>query len=152
MHHPHNIQLLQYILSSYHSKEKRKTPTSCIKVSHDSISPGRRSMTGQLDCQPEWPEGSILGRCLYLFPVVLAKKILPHIISCCCCSVTQSCPALCNPIDCSMPGSSVLHCLLEFASAHYKTTHNFVISLTHSFIHFSTIYLRLPFARHCLVL
>ena len=22
----------------------------------------------------------------------------------CCCSVTQSCPSLCNPVDCSMPG------------------------------------------------
>ena len=27
----------------------------------------------------------------------------------CCCSVTQSCPALCNPMDCSMPGFPVLH-------------------------------------------
>jgi len=25
-----------------------------------------------------------------------------------CCSVTKSCPALCNPMDCSTPGSSVL--------------------------------------------
>ena len=33
----------------------------------------------------------------------------------CCCSVTKSCPALCDPMDCSTPGSSVLHHLLEFA-------------------------------------
>ena len=26
---------------------------------------------------------------------------------CCCCPVTQSCPALCDPRDCSLPGSSV---------------------------------------------
>ena len=26
---------------------------------------------------------------------------------CCCCSVTQSCPTLCDPRDCSLPGSSV---------------------------------------------
>ena len=32
----------------------------------------------------------------------------------CCCSVTQSCPTFCDVMDCSMPGSSVLH-LLEFA-------------------------------------
>ena len=25
----------------------------------------------------------------------------------CCCSVTQSCPTLCDPMDCSLPGSSV---------------------------------------------
>ena len=31
----------------------------------------------------------------------------------CSCSFTKSCPTLCNPIDCSMPGSSVLHYLPE---------------------------------------
>ena len=31
------------------------------------------------------------------------------------CSVTKACPALCNPLACSMPGFPVLHCLLEFA-------------------------------------
>ena len=34
--------------------------------------------------------------------------------SCCCCSVAKSCPTVCSPTDCSTPGSSVLHCLLEF--------------------------------------
>ena len=29
-----------------------------------------------------------------------------------------SCPTLCNPMDCSMPDSSVLHYLLEFAQIH----------------------------------
>ena len=29
-------------------------------------------------------------------------------------SVTQPCPTLCNPMDCSMPGFPVLHCLPEF--------------------------------------
>ena len=33
-------------------------------------------------------------------------------------SVTQSCSTLCDPMDCSTPGSSVLHCLLEFAQTH----------------------------------
>ena len=33
-------------------------------------------------------------------------------------SVTQSCPTLCNPIDCSMPGLPVHHRLLEFAQTH----------------------------------
>ena len=32
-----------------------------------------------------------------------------------CCSVTQLCLALCDPMDCSMQGFPVLHCLLEFA-------------------------------------
>ena len=34
------------------------------------------------------------------------------------CSVTKSCPNLCDPMDCSTPGFPVLHCLLEFAHTH----------------------------------
>ena len=34
------------------------------------------------------------------------------------CSVTSSCSTLCDPIDCSTPGFSVLHYLLEFAQTH----------------------------------
>ena len=37
---------------------------------------------------------------------------------CCCCSATKPCPTLCDPMDCSTPGFSVLHDLLEFAQAH----------------------------------
>ena len=33
----------------------------------------------------------------------------------CCCLVTKSCPTLCDPMDCSIAGSSVLHHLLELA-------------------------------------
>ena len=29
--------------------------------------------------------------------------------------ITQSCLILCDPMDCSTPGSPILHCLLEFA-------------------------------------
>ena len=36
----------------------------------------------------------------------------------CCCSVTKSCPFLCDPMDCSMPGFPVLHHLPEFAQTH----------------------------------
>ena len=34
------------------------------------------------------------------------------------CSVTQLCPALCDPMDCSTPGSPVLRHLLELAQTH----------------------------------
>ena len=42
----------------------------------------------------------------------------PHCIprSYCCCSVAKSCPVLCNPMDCSMPG--FLCCLPECAQTH----------------------------------
>ena len=35
-----------------------------------------------------------------------------------CCSVAQSCPTLCNPMDCSRPGFPVYHHLPEFAQTH----------------------------------
>ena len=37
---------------------------------------------------------------------------------CCCCSVTQSCPTLCDPMGCSTPAFPVLHHLLELAQTH----------------------------------
>ena len=40
---------------------------------------------------------------------------IPH---CCRCSVPQSCPTLCDPMDCSTPGFPVLHSLLEFIQTH----------------------------------
>ena len=36
----------------------------------------------------------------------------------CCCSVAQSCPTLCNPMDSSTPGFPVLHHLPDFAQVH----------------------------------
>ena len=38
----------------------------------------------------------------------------PHQFS----SLAQLCPTLCNPMDCSMPGFPVLHCLPELAQTH----------------------------------
>ena len=37
---------------------------------------------------------------------------------CCCCSVTQSCLTLCDPLDCSTPGLPAPCHLLEFAQVH----------------------------------
>ena len=48
----------------------------------------------------------------------LGVKMLDLPILCCCFSVTKLCPTLCNSMDCSMPGSSALHYLLEFAPIH----------------------------------
>ena len=36
----------------------------------------------------------------------------------CCCSVAQSCPTLCDPMDCSVPGFPVHHQLPKFAQTH----------------------------------
>ena len=40
------------------------------------------------------------------------------VTDCCCCSVIKLCLALWDSIDYSTPGSSVLHCLPEFARIH----------------------------------
>ena len=42
-------------------------------------------------------------------------KLALNSFTVCCCSVAQSCLTLYDPMDCSMPGFPVLHCLLEFA-------------------------------------
>ena len=39
-------------------------------------------------------------------------------LGCCCCSVAQSCPTLCDPMNCSTPGFPVLHHLPEFVQTH----------------------------------
>ena len=36
----------------------------------------------------------------------------------CCCSVSQSCPTLCDPMDCSTPGFPVFHHLQELVHTH----------------------------------
>ena len=36
-----------------------------------------------------------------------------------CCSVAESCPTLCDPVNCSRPGFSVLHYLLEFVAQRF---------------------------------
>ena len=41
-----------------------------------------------------------------------------HILSVQFSSVAQSCPTLCNPMNCSMPGLPVHHQLLEFTQTH----------------------------------
>ena len=40
------------------------------------------------------------------------------LFDCCCCSVTQSCPTLCDPMDCSTPSFPVLHYLPEISQSY----------------------------------
>ena len=41
-----------------------------------------------------------------------------YLLYCCCCSVSQSCLTICDPMDCSMPGCPVLHYHPELAQTH----------------------------------
>ena len=55
-----------------------------------------------------------------------------------CCSAAQSCPTVCDPKDCSMPGFPVLHHLLELAQTHVHWVRD-AIQPSHSlFIPFSS--------------
>ena len=49
-----------------------------------------------------------------------ARFCSPPLSPGCCCSVTKSCPALCNTMDCSTPGFPVLHYLWELAQIHVQ--------------------------------
>ena len=50
--------------------------------------------------------------------VMLGFAIQQHESVICCCSVAKSCLTLCDTMDCSTPGFSVLHYLQEFAQIH----------------------------------
>ena len=58
---------------------------------------------------------NILAKVIYsTFAFSQARELA----DCCCHSVTRSCPALCDLLDCSMPGFPVLHYFPEFAQIH----------------------------------
>ena len=50
------------------------------------------------------------------YPYSKQSGSLKSYIKSCYCSVPKLCLTLCNPMDCSMPGFPVLHCLLELAA------------------------------------
>ena len=58
-----------------------------------------------------YPQISCSSSLLCIFFFVFVTNTL-------CCLVTQSCPALCHPMDCNTPGLPVLYCLPELAQTH----------------------------------
>ena len=60
----------------------------------------------------ERPWAGIIQRCCPWIPVTSETFA--------CCSVTQSCSTLCGPVDCSTPGSPVLHHLPKIAQTHVR--------------------------------
>ena len=55
--------------------------------------------------------------CFFFF-LVIAINFNGSVPFICFCSVTQTCPTLCNPMDCSTPGLPVHHQLPELAQTH----------------------------------
>ena len=50
--------------------------------------------------------------------IVMHDEIWIRLWKALCCSIAQSRPTLCNPMDCSTPGFPILHYLPEFAQTH----------------------------------
>ena len=65
------------------------------------------------------------------------KRIISPSPSLCCCSVAQLRLTLCDPMDCSMPSSPVLHHLLALAQTHVHWVSD-TISISSSVIPFSS--------------
>ena len=55
---------------------------------------------------------------MFLSIISLPLLQISHNLDFYCCSVTKSCLILCNPMDCSTPGSPVLHYPQVFAQIH----------------------------------
>ena len=49
---------------------------------------------------------------------LFVRNLFKHL--CSCFSVSQLCPTLCDPMDCSTPGFPVYHQLPEFAQSHVR--------------------------------
>ena len=53
-------------------------------------------------------------------------------------SVSQSCPTLCDPMDCSMPGFPVHHQLLELTQTDVHRVHDAIQQISSSVVSFSS--------------
>ena len=82
---------------------------------------------GKAECCIALKEGDTHAKALKSPAVAQASSQLDHIraglLTCLLlakhtCSVAKSWPPLCDHMDCSTSGSSLLHCLLEFAQIH----------------------------------
>ena len=59
-------------------------------------------------------------------PEIIYTAIYYMIKADCCCSVSKSCPTLCDPRDCSMPGFPVLQHLLKYGQTHVHWVGNLI--------------------------
>ena len=65
-----------------------------------------------------WNSSCLIGAYNTTLPRYFSfNKFLSFKVEICYCSVTQPCPTLCNPMDCSTPGLSVLHLLPQSVSS-----------------------------------
>ena len=93
-----------------------------------------------------WPAAAAAAPCS---PTALRRQFRMEknrilILDFCCCSVTQLCLTICNPMDCSTPGFPVLHHLLEVAQTHVHWVRWWHSSISSSVIPFSYCFQSFP--------
>ena len=108
-----NVLCLNYPKIIPHSKSVEQL--SSTKPVHGAKKVGDSSVLAAHN--PSFPNSVQFSRS------VVSDSLRPHGLQCgslepSCCSVIKSCPTLCDSIDCSSSGLSVLHCLLEFSQTH----------------------------------
>ena len=110
--------------------KRRKERTECLQL-YFKVTSKRSGGSGENKCKFKKDFSCVFSRRMRAY--ILARKIC----SCFCCDlfaqevkapffpfrlsnlvVAQLCPTVCDPMDCSAPGSSVLHHLLELAQTH----------------------------------
>ena len=90
-----------------------------FRSAYTSFYPKDQFINVPLDWQPQQSLLSLLTRCINVHLVkrwiciYAYRDVLSYTIAYICCSFAQSCPTLCNPMDCSMPAFPVLHHLPE---------------------------------------
>ena len=92
-------------------------------ASHSSVLASRIPEMGEPGGLPSYGVAESRTRLKWLSSSSHVRKVLPQTLvrGCCFCLVTQSCPVLCDPMNCSTPGFPVPHYLLEFAQANIPT-------------------------------
>ena len=86
---------------------------------------GKRHMLSWVSCHSDWFTSSEVFHKKVLdtgsshhTTLLLTSALSVYCLQYCCCSSTQSCPTLCDPMDCSKPGFTVFHHLLELVQTH----------------------------------
>ena len=111
--HQGNPRILEWVAYSFSrgsSRHRNQIGVSWVAGGFFTIWATRETpVVGYKNSQYVWTTFSKVNRGLRYY----------WILYCChCCSVSQSCQTLCDPMDCSMPGFPVLHCLPELAQIH----------------------------------
>ena len=115
---------------AFHSQKKLKQTNSPLVLEKEEVVDGRK-----------WGErGKVeMDRCKWSLTWRVSKTTSLYLSVCpgsCCCSVSQSCPALHDPMDCSTPGLPVPHHLPEFAQVDVHSI-DYAIQPSHPLMPFS---------------